>query len=798
MKSLFQYFIVFCSAVFFAFPGNVSAQEDASEDKTLSPYFFVQSDDPETDSLPLKSTGASVEVSGVIADVAVTQVYENTGKNNLEAIYVFPASSRAAVYAMKMTIGERTIVAGIKEREQARQDYEQAKAEGKSASLLEQHRPNVFQMNVANILPGDVIQVELKYTELLVPTDKMYEFVYPTVVGPRYVGQAPEKGGSGETWTANPYLKEGEAPTYAFDIDVNLAAGLPIRDVVCSSHKTKIDFVGRDRAKIKLDPSEKSGGNRDFVLKYRLAGDAVDTGLLVSSGGDENFFLLMVQPPEKVKVEQIPPREYVFIVDVSGSMHGFPLDISKELLGDLIGSLRPTDVFNVLLFAGSSSVLSEKSLPATSENIRKAIDTIDRQQGGGGTEILPVLERALALPRTEGVSRTVVIATDGYVSVETETFDLIRNRLGEANMFAFGLGSSVNRFLLEGIARAGMGEPFVITKPAEAKEKAENFRKLIATPVLSDVKVDFGKFEAYEMEPPSIPDVLAERPVIVFGKWKGKASGSIKVTGTTGGGNFEKIVKIDEASRVEDPRALANLWARHRIAVLSDYENLSPSDERRKTVTDLGLKYSLLTAYTSFVAVDSEARAKGQKPVTVDQPLPLPEGVSNLAVGGSRAFSKRMMTMPQSAPPAAPAAPFYESVREPAKEGSDHYARDEVATAPEEEKSEEDEGRRRIETFSIEEVKTEGGISEQSVKAVLEKAKKEIARCLNENVDGGTRRIEFLIFVDADGKVSSVKIAPANGNGEKLEGCLAEALKKAGFGRPTGETPVKIGVVLSF
>ncbi len=797
MKPLFQYAIAFCAAVVFALVGNVSAQEDASEAKTLSPYFFVLSDDPDTDSLPLKSTRVSVDISGVIADVSVTQGYENAGRNNLEAIYVFPASSRAAVYAMKMTIGERTIMAKIKERERARQDYEQAKAEGKSASLLEQHRPNVFQMNVANILPGDVIEVEMKYTEPLVPADKVYEFVYPTVVGPRYAGQAPERGGTGETWTANPYLKEGEAPTYAFDIGLNLAAGIPIRDVVCSSHKTKIDFVGRDRAKIELDPSEKSGGNRDFILRYRLAGDAVDTGLLISSGKDENFFLLMVQPPENVKVEQIPPREYIFIVDVSGSMHGFPLDISKELLRDLIGSLRPTDVFNVLLFAGSSSVMAEKSLPATSDNIRKALDTIDRQQGGGGTEILPALERALALPRTESVSRTVVIATDGYVNVETETFDLIRNRLGEANMFAFGIGSSVNRFLLEGVARAGMGEPFVITKPTEAKVKAEAFRKLIATPVMSGVKVDFGKFEAYDVEPPSIPDVLADRPVIVFGKWRGKASGSIKVTGKTGGGDFEKAMKLDSASRVEDQRALANLWARRRIAVLSDYENLSQSDERKKTVTDLGLRYSLLTAYTSFVAVDSEARAQGQKPVAVDQPLPLPEGVSNLAVGGSHAFSKRMMAMPQSAP--VPAAPFSMS-GEVAKEKTEFYSRDEVATAPEEEKMELNalQRRMRIEAFSIDEVKTEGGISEQSVKAVLEKARKEIALCLNENSDGGTRRIEILIYVDAEGKVSSVKIAPANGNRENLEGCLAEALKKAEFGRPSGTAPMKIGAVLSF
>ena len=223
--------------------GDVAyAQPEKNADKTLSPYFFVKSDDPETDQLPLKSTSVKVDISGVIADVVVTQVYKNEGKRPLEAIYVFPASTRAAVYGMKMTIGGRTITAKIHEREEARRQYEQAKQEGKSASLLEQHRPNVFRMNVANILPADVIEVELRYTELLVPTDAVYEFVYPTVVGPRYTDKQASEGRPGENWTENPYLHQGESPTYTFDIEVNLAAGLPIKDLICSSHQTNIQY----------------------------------------------------------------------------------------------------------------------------------------------------------------------------------------------------------------------------------------------------------------------------------------------------------------------------------------------------------------------------------------------------------------------------------------------------------------------------------------------------------------------------------------------------------------------------
>jgi len=401
-------------------------------DQTLSPYFLVSSPDAALDSLPLKSTSAHVNISGVIADVTVTQVYGNQGSKPLEAIYVFPASTRAAVHGMKMTIGERVVEAKIRKREEARQEYEAARDAGKNASLLEQQRPNVFQMNVANIMPGDEVKVELRYTELIVPTDQVYEFMYPTVVGPRYVNKTAADVPASEHWTKNPYLHQGEPPTYAFDIKVVLAAGMPINEVTCPSHKVDTVFSGTSTAGITLDASEKQGGNRDFVLRYRLDGAKIQSGLLLFEGEKENFFLLMMQPPKRVTTADIPGREYVFIVDVSGSMHGFPLDVSKKLLRDLIGKLRASDRFNVILFAGASSVMAERSVSATEANIARAIAFIDAQQGGGGTELLPALSRALALPREDGVSRTLVIATDGYVSVEAEAFDLIRKRLGES------------------------------------------------------------------------------------------------------------------------------------------------------------------------------------------------------------------------------------------------------------------------------------------------------------------------------------------------------------------------------
>lgn len=610
------------------------AQQPECPDRTLSPYFFVKSEDPSLDRLPLKATSAEVRIAGVIADVTVTQLYRNEGKRALEAIYVFPGSTRAAVYAMTMTIGTRTINAVVRERQQARAEYEQARAQGRTASLLEQQRPNVFQMNVANIMPGDEIKVRLSYTELLVPTEAVYEFVYPTVVGPRYSNQPAAGAADTERWVENPYHHQGETPTYDFDIKVTLAAGMPIQRVACSSHKTSVSYDGPSVATVTLDPSEKQGGNRDFILRYGLAASQVESGLLLYQDKGESFFLLMVQPPKRVALEQIPPREYIFIVDVSGSMHGYPLEVSKKLLADLIGHLRPTDTFNVLLFAGGSSVMSERSLPATPENVSRAINVIERQQGGGGTELLPALRHALALPRTEGASRTVVIATDGYVAVEKEAFDLIRGSLDRTNVFAFGIGTAVNRFLIEGIARAGMAEPFVVAKPEEAAARAERFREYVASPVLTGVRLDFGGFDAYDVEPPAVPDVLAERPVIVFGKWRGQASGHITVRGLTGTAPYLETFNVRHVNASRSDAALRYLWARHRIAVLGDYTKLQRDDERVKEITTLGLAYNLLTDYTSFVAIDTVVRNTDGRVETVTQPLPLPQGVSDLAVGG--------------------------------------------------------------------------------------------------------------------------------------------------------------------
>lgn len=598
-------------------------------EKTESPYFTVISEKPGLDRMPLKSTQAKVNITGVIADVIVTQTYKNEGKNTLEAIYTFPASSQAAIYAMEMTIGKRKIVAQIEEKNKARKQYEAAKSEGKRTSLLEQQRPNVFQMNVANILPGDLIQVSLKYTELLSPEAGTYKFVYPTVVGPRY----SEKGSGNDQFVNSPYTRSGDTPSYDFDIDVQLSTGMPIQHVASNSHKVKLSYPNASIANIDLDGAETKAGNRDFVLEYKLSGNKVESGLMLYEHGDENFFMLMVQPPKRVIKEEIPPREYIFIVDVSGSMRGFPLNLTKTLMRNLVVNLRPTDKFNVMVFSGSSGWMSDQSLPAIPANINKATHFIDGQYGGGGTRLLNAMQKAMNFPRaTDGLSRSFVVVTDGYIRVEKDVFDMIRNESDKANLFAFGIGSSVNRHLIEGMAHVGMSEPLIVMNQDGAEAEAEKFRQYINHPVLTDLKKSFNGFEAYDVEPVSIPDLLAERPLVIYGKYRGKAKGNITIKGKAGSKRYKKTFDVSSVQPQKSHAALRYLWARKRIQMLDDYSSVDHSNANKEAVTQLGLKYNLMTAYTSFLAIEENRVADGQFE-TVKQALPLPQGVPNSAVG---------------------------------------------------------------------------------------------------------------------------------------------------------------------
>jgi len=610
-------------------------RDEAVQDRTLSPYFQVNGEtEGATGTFPLASTDVTALLNGIIAEVTVVQAYKNEGTVPINGKYVFPMSTRAAVHGMSMQIGKKRVIAKVKEREAAKQEFEEAQAAGKSASLLEQQRPNVFTMSVSNIMPGDRVIIELHYTEFITPEEGTYEFVFPTVVGPRYSHQNAETAPASELWVQSPYLHATVPSPSTFSFRATLSTGIPLQELVCTTHKTAIDWKNESTVDVLLDGTEHNGGNRDLVLRYRLRGRKVQSGLLLYEDEHEKFFQLTVQPPERVAAASVLPREYVFIVDVSGSMNGFPLNVSKRLMRDLIGNLNREDLINVVLFSGTSSILADHSLPATAENCKKAISFIDHQQGGGGTELTAALERAFALPTDERYSRNFVVVTDGFIGEERESFSLIRRKLDRANVFAFGIGSSVNRYLIEGIAKAGLGEPFVILNADEAPKIAKQFRAYITSPLLSDISVKADGVKLYGMQPEKVPDLMADRPLVLFGKYDGSPNGVITISGRSGEGPWRTVFRMGDVQPSAVNQPLRYLWARTLVATIDDFAEDGGSDENVREVTNLGLTYNLLTSRTSFIAVLDEVRNTSGTAKNVQQPLPLPQGVSEFAVGG--------------------------------------------------------------------------------------------------------------------------------------------------------------------
>lgn len=635
MKRAFSILLALLLLLTCAAPVYAEESEQETDDRTLAPYFYVESENTKVDTFPLKETKVTTNINGTIAETFVIQTYTNEGTSPLNARYVFPASTKVTVHGMKMTIGNQVITAQIKEREEAREEYEEAKSEGKSASLLEQQRPNVFTMDVANVMPGDNIAIELHYTEMITPSEGVYQFVFPTVTGPRYVNPNQETTQDSDQWTATPYLEDGRTAEGKYDIVVNLSTGVPITDMKCKSHSLNVDFSSETSAQLTLADPEHYAGDRDFILNYKLTGEELSSGLMLYTGEEENFFMLTVQPPERFASEDIPPREYIFVLDVSGSMYGYPLDTAKGLIKDLVSNLRKTDSFNLILFSSDIYQMSPQSLPATRKNIRAAMRLIDEQEGGGGTLLSTALESALATPANENMARNIITITDGYISDEKNVFQIIHQNLNTTSFFSFGIGDAVNRYLIDGIAKAGQGESFVVTDSADAAETASRFRTYIEAPILTDINVSYDGFDVYDVEPAAASTLFAQKPVVLFGKWRGEPEGSIRLTGRTGKEEYQQDISVTGIQPLEANQAIRYLWARSRVERLTDYGcNTQTEDAVKQEITTLGLNYSMITPYTSFIAVTDVIRNTDGTGTDVDQPLPLPSNVSNFAVGG--------------------------------------------------------------------------------------------------------------------------------------------------------------------
>ena len=626
--------------------------------------------DEEIVECPLKHTDVKADIAGFIARVTVTQTFHNPYDEKIEAVYVFPLPHTAAIDDMTMTIGERRIVGLIKRRAEAQAIYQEAIQQGKTASLLEQERPNIFTQSVGNIQPNDEVRIEISYVDVLDYDMGTYEFHFPMVVGPRYIpgtatskkpklpdelkgkvgeSEAPLDGspegadpsGTGVSPDTDrvpdasritpPVLKPGYRTAHDISLAVSLDAGVPIQDIQITNHTAAVERAGETGATAVLSPAD-SIPNKDFVMKYAVAGKKPEMAVLAhATEPEQGYFMLMIQPKLDAEFAEAPPREIVFLVDTSGSMSGPPTKKVKETMHHFLRRTKPNDTLQVITFANRADKLFKKSVPATQMNIEHALNFTQQVRGGGGTEMLKAIKLVLNEPVDPERVRIVVMLTDGYIGNEAEIIAEVDKRAGDQIRFwAIGIGSSPNHYLIDGVAKHGGGMAKVLALNTDPGPLVAEIADRIHRAQLAKIKIDWNGLSVYETYPRRIPELWAGRPVIMFGRYGAGGSKEIQLSGSAEGKplKYKLHVTLPDAQPTHD--VLSKAWARKKIEDISAQLYAADAPEIIDEITNIALNYRLMTQYTSFVAVDEndmqpiDQEVKAPRQVVV--PVPLPDG----------------------------------------------------------------------------------------------------------------------------------------------------------------------------
>jgi Ca-activated chloride channel family protein len=629
---------------------------------------------------PLKHTAVKAQIAGNVSRVEVTQTFENPFTTTLEATYVFPLPEEAAVDEMEIRLGDRTIKGTIKKRQEAQALYEQAKQQGQTAGLLEQERDNIFTQSLANIRPGELIKVVIRYTDSLKFEGGDYEFIFPMVVGPRYVPGitiGDERMGGGTAiapLTHNqdtdlvpdasrlnaPILPAGNRSSHDISVTVTIDAGMPVQRVVSPSHQLQVVSEGQT-VRVQLAGAD-TIPNKDLILRYQIAGSKTQATLLTQADERGGHFALYLIPAMQYQPDALVPKDVVFLIDTSGSQNGDPLVKCQELMRRFIKGLNPDDTFSIIDFSDTTRQLSPVPLPNTPQNQARALHYINQLQAGGGTEMLRGIQTVLNFPVVQpGRLRSIVLLTDGYIGNENQILAALQQRLQPGNrLYSFGAGSSVNRFLLNRIAEFGRGISRIVWHDEPTAAVAEQFFRQINNPVLTNLHLRWeGAGETPIMHPSTPPDLFAEQPLVILGRKADRLAGKLHVTGIAAGGDRYQQTFHLQFEATGQP-AIAQLWGRARIKDLTNQMMSGDTKAGVEAVTHTALAYQLLSPYTAFVAVSDEARVNPQRQaISVQVPVEMPEGVSYAGVFGGTFAGPIQPSLPRSAmlAPAAPVSP---------------------------------------------------------------------------------------------------------------------------------------------
>lgn len=582
---------------------------------------------------PLKRTTVHAEISGMVSRVTVVQEFTNPFGEHIEAVYTFPLPHRAAVDRMTMLIEDRRIRGSINTRSQARLLYENAKASGRVASRLDGERPNVFTQYVANVPPGSNIRIELSYFQLLEYDTNQYQFSFPMVVGPRYI---PEQVKPDDAARISPPVRL--AVEHDLKLEVVINAGLAIGDITSSSHAIDVHRTSASEAQVRLRNGAEVP-DRDFTLSWSTPGRTVQTSVLSHRSESGGFFTAVVQPPTEALAADFVGRELIFVLDTSGSMSGRPIEKSKDVIRLALRQLTARDTFNLITFSGDTDVLLPAPAPGSPENIAVAELFLNSRTGGGGTEMMKAIATALQPAGETGRLRIVCFMTDGYVGNDLAILGEVRKH-PQARVFAFGIGSSVNRFLLDGMAQEGRGDVEYVGLDDDAKAAVDRFVQRVREPILTDIHIDWKDLPVSDVYPKRIPDLFSAKPIILTGRYRTAAKGVASLRGVSGQREMEIPLSLDLPESEPANPALVAWWANGRVADLisQDYagmQNGNPRSEIAAAIENTGLTYGIVTPLTSFIAVEERVVTFNGESRRVDVPVAVPHGVTPLSVGMS-------------------------------------------------------------------------------------------------------------------------------------------------------------------
>ncbi len=574
---------------------------------------------------PLQNTSVQADIAGYVARVNVEQVFSNPTNETIEATYVFPLSDTSAVDAMTMKIGDRTIKGEIKTRAQAAQIYATAKSQGKTAALLDQERTNIFTQSVANIPPRATIRINIKYVEYLPFQDGEYSFVFPMVVGPRFMGGAPDP-----ERISPPVAGEKTRAGHDISLKININSGFEISNINSKLHKIEINQAAKS-TQISLAKFD-SIPNRDFVLSWKAAGDSIKSGFLAHKNGDAGFFSLMFLPPQAIKREEVAPRELVFLVDKSGSQLGLPIQKCRETMVYALDRMNEHDTFQLIAFDNTIDKLFDKPMPATQENILEAKKWVSQLEANGGTNLRAAVDEVCRQPAPQNRLRICALLTDGYIGNDREVIsDVIKYR-GVSRWFTFGTGNSVNRLLLDGVAKAGGGESEFVLLNTSGDKVAKDFYDKLSSPVLTDIKIEFEGVKVKDVQPSVINDIWAKRPLYLTGKYLKAGAGFVRIRGLRGGKAYEQKLEIRLPEKDTENSVLSSVWARMKVDELTQALNLvsrlDSKKELEQSIESIGLDYHIMTQFTSFVAVDESGQTHKPSDKKIAVVTETPQGVS--------------------------------------------------------------------------------------------------------------------------------------------------------------------------